>query len=110
MIISKPHKKIMEFLKKKGFKIEVKKVLGKWKTGQDIIVDIYLPVKKIIIEYDEEYYHRNHKQFSVDFRKTKMLIAKGYNVIRIRHKFHKRIQIKKLKTVKYVRTGNGVTK
>ena len=27
MIISKPHKKIMEFLKKKGFKIEVKKVL-----------------------------------------------------------------------------------
>ena len=52
--------------------------LGKWE------VDIYIPEKKIVIEYDGDYFHSNPKRIETDTRKSLNLLSLGYKVIRIR--------------------------
>ena len=52
--------------------------LGKWE------VDIYIPEKKIVIEYDGDYFHSNPKRIETDTRKSLNLLSLSYKVIRIR--------------------------
>jgi hypothetical protein len=47
-------------------------------------VDICVPTRKIVIEFDGNYYHRSAESAARDTAKTARLIASGYRVIRVR--------------------------
>lgn len=53
----------------------------KWPTGQRLEVDI-LVGQDTVIEYDGDYWHTN--KIDIDTRKTEILLAAGYRVIRLR--------------------------
>ena len=51
-------------------------------SGRSWTVDILLEAKKVVVEYDGWFYHR--EQLERDTRKTRDLIGAGYRVVRIR--------------------------
>ena len=78
MRTSLPEKTIVYYLKQYGFEIkENARVLKN--TIRD--VDIYLPDKKIAVEYDGEHWHKNKNK---DIHKTELCKENGIRLIRIR--------------------------
>lgn len=59
-------------------------VVSRWGNGTPMGVDIYLPERNTVIEYDGSYWHRSSKSHERDLRKTHHLLELGYRVIRVR--------------------------
>ncbi|WP_226670331.1 zinc-ribbon domain-containing protein [Metabacillus litoralis] len=67
-------------------------------------VDIFIPSLKLVIEYDGGHTHRNKKD--IDIEKSKLIIDKGYELIRIRDNGLPPLKIEDLQEYLYERTSN----
>lgn len=82
--VTTPNRIIARRYKDLGAKLEE----GLTIADKKYFVDVYLPEKRTVIEFDSYYYHKN--KLKKDIYKTKKLLNAGYKVIRIReHGLHK---------------------
>jgi len=58
--------------------------LNRYKTNENIEIDIYIPSLKIGIEYDGHYYHSKDKNIKQDEKKNNILAQLGVRLIRVR--------------------------
>ena len=75
---SEPERLLKESLVSFGALSDSNFRLSSWK------VDIYIPKKRVIVEYDGSYYHSQPKNYERDRRKSLELLSLGYKIIRIR--------------------------
>ena len=73
--------------------------IGKFK-----FVDIYIPSLNLIVEYDGGHTHRN--KIKIDRQKSRLIVEKGYELIRIRDNGLPPLEIEGIKEYLYERTGN----
>ena len=81
LIITFELKTIFKDINPKGYKTKIK---GKIKA-----IDIFIPLIKLVIEFDGSYWHKD--KLAIDKIKSELLIDEGYKVIRIREEPLKKI-------------------
>lgn len=57
--------------------------INRYNPERNVEVDIYIPSKKIAVEYDGEYYHQSEKKRKMDSRKNIRLHELGITLIRV---------------------------
>jgi hypothetical protein len=70
-------------------------------------VDMFLPVDKLIVEFDGAYWHRLRP--GADARKTRHLIANGWQVLRLRQRPLPRIAVGRHLSVQYTHLGDATS-
>ena len=64
----------------------MRNILQRFKVGEEIEVDIFIPSHQIAIEYDGSYWHRKNKKIKLDLKKNQYLNDKKIRLIRVREK------------------------